>query len=873
MSNNAFFSECLTLADLQSEAIIGSLHSKRKELYNCKNAFSLVEDWLNRLIAEYNKTKDRASYKCTLFRTLGYMMPILSFHGTIFALVNRCILSDNDVQCERSIKEANYYFHFPTDSEIYESGQRKILNLPTIESYEHAYAYYVLGFMNFRLQDYFTAVEYLLACSKYLENGLSDINRKETYISCIIYLANCYEYTNRPEEALKTLLGVEKDTLSEQINLNQKCIIDIVTHLYNTKNKEITKNDVKNVCMLMVNEEPRTFAVFEFGLDPNNNTNKYLVEYIHILAHSLSEYSAKKIYDESSDIYPLVSLLQLLSRFLMDWIAREDDAYITCQATVRAENDACREALLLLMQHYKTEYPYPDELVNDEERAEKKAELEFYIFYFAEQELRYNYQDKFLEDEYLSVGKRFLEYAESTQNNDSEFYYRVIHFKYLLKKNAESALLNNPNPSNDFTAVDEAYIQLVDSRHKELKHVFKWLIDECERLERLYVLFRQFRYLNTTDYDCLNMSEYLRLLLRECVIISDCCAEELEKQYEEIARRNKILILAPVQTAPSCAFRGRSIDELLPIPENNSILENNSTLTPPKYLYDKFNSIEEKHEDERIETLQTINTENHSKKAKWAFVHRQNGHFLIHYKNENKEEQERSTFPAVLVTQNEQTRLSSLLNALTTTLKNQHIPRFSCRRQNHKNNCYTRVVKYGDNLDVDKALLDLLIFFEFDFCLENYNRLEKGDCILISHRRIPGYEYKIAGFSDDISQLKEENVCCFVNVINSNNVAIDSTPDSASSDSGVTTAKVPCEYIYSDKLKELKEKLNNNMGKIDSDSDMYHKYEAIEKMLESCTTITSGNCESLNEKLSSECKLKMALKDIGLSNYIRRFSE
>lgn len=840
MSNNSIFKNHSTLESLKTN--ITSLPSERMCLYNRKDAFVAVEAYLNILITEYNKKikQDKIDYNECLFKAFGYLFPFLSHHGKIFALSNRCILTDDDSQQEfhdyhfvKSLNEANKYYNF---SEIE-------FNLPCANIYSYARMYYTLGFLNFRAQMYKEAEAYLLACTAYLENHLDDYEKRETYVSCIICLANCYEYTNRPEEALKYLLGVEADALNKHLISKQNFLIRRIVELYNAD--DITKNNVHEICNLLVPQIPKTFAVFEFFVDEENvkNEKRYLIEFIHILAHSLSEHAAQKIYQTESGIYPVVSLLQITSRFLMDWVTRQDEAFITCQATVRAENDACREALNLLMHFYKRKYQCPDKVVTDERKAKEKAELEFYIFYFAEQELRYNYQDKLLENDYIAIGKRFLKYAQDTNNKDSQFYYHVIYFKFLLKKNAEAALLYDGKI--DFTEVDKAYINLIEARNEELRHVFKWLIEESNRLEQLYILFRQFRYLNNDNVhiDDVNMQEYLRLLVSSGIKIPEECEAKLEEQYKEIAVRNKILILAPVQTAPSCAFSVRNIDMLLLMPSDFA------SLPVPSYLHATFVAIDEDRESKKIKVLRMVNPTDDSKLAKWAFVYRLNdSHFFMYYGNEV--EQGRSTFPAVLVTPNEINRLKILIEKLMNVLRQERVDPFNCcnRSLNHSGNCYTRVIKYGNNSKVDAALLDLLVFFEFDFySLDNENRLQNGDCILISCKRQAGHDdYKIVAFSSDISSLKNKDVCHFVDMIN-----IDETTEREPSPEEKPNRSVVC--IHVDLKSAGRQLATKKITVNDESSDEFTDIITAEEIIYYCKT--NGTCRDNSKRTNRSCEL------------------
>lgn len=868
MPNITIFQNYNTLAELKSN--VDSLSSERGCLFNRNDSIIEAENWLNALIDEYNQlvaedkkneTTKAKEYNVCLFKTFEYLIPFLSRYGQLFAFSNKCILSDDDSQPEfharhflKSIEEANRYHHLP---------DLTMLNLSNPQTYSHAYSYYVLGFMNFRAQNYDIAKEYLLKSVAFLGDNLDDYGKKETFVSCIICLANCYEYTGNPEEALYQLLGVNVEQLNNALISNQNSLVNSIIETYNSNT--ITKENIKDICSFLVEQTPKTFAVFELPTNSGEINNKFLIEFVHILAHSLSEYSAKKIYDDNYDIFPIVSLVQIASRFLIDWVTKGDNAFITCQATVRAENDACREALNLLMQSYRSKFPNPNEQETDTKRAKEKAELEFYIFYFAEQELRYNYKDRLLEENFIEFGDRFKKYAQDCNDNDSLFYYYVIHFKFLLKKNAEEALLYNE--TNDYKEIDEEYINLTEAKRKELRHVFKWLIEESTRLENLYLIFRQFRYLNNDNVRDFNMHEFFQLLSAEGITVPDNCEEAIVKKYDDIEKRNKILILAPVKEAPSCAFGVRNIDELLLIPVMTDYF------TPSRYLSglsNVFSRIESEHRRKDIEDMLTIKSNEHLKNVKWAIAYRENdSHFFIYYKNHGK--QIRDTFPVLLFTDNETKKLISLMETLISVLSSEQIPLFICKKQTHKHvvksNCYTRVFQFGSNPTVSKELLNLLVFFEFDFyTTDNNKRLQNGDCILISNKSYRQREYKIVAFSSDISSLKSDDVCNFVELIKPIDASSPKEVDDGAQLSSRTT-KIKCRYID---FKKAKRELGFQKPGLTETDEIYMKITEAENNIDFCES--NGTCRDPSKKRNGTCELNDRLSERGINCLLERIT-
>ena len=465
-------------------------------LYNNADAAEDVRKKLNDFISEYNtlvdeSPKKKEQYSKCLYDFIKKILPFMTTYGQMIAHANLCVLSDNDInekidndEFSITLKGANKKILFPREYPCFNVD-----------------AYFYLGYLNFREQNFREAKQYLKRCIAELEklaNNSSDDRVAEFYADSIIFLSNCFEYKGDFRKALETLLDTSIEGVSSLLLREKDNIFAKILSKYSEGLENVVLDDVIEIIKICCQESSK--SILE-GFNPASKkvVDEKTKEYVHVLAHCLSEYAAELMknnnFSENED-HSIYYILQTLARFFIDWITSTNDSYITCQATIRAENEAYPEALDILRKKIKEGFSTSE--ADEKEVEKRRAEISFYIFYFAEQSFRFSFDPNDLNSEQLlndftTSGDEFKEYADKNKDHNAHLHYWVVQFKFLLKNYAAQAL--RKDEKIDFTDVDKAYISLLNAKDSG-KKAFKALIGECERLESLYRAFKQFRYLN-----------------------------------------------------------------------------------------------------------------------------------------------------------------------------------------------------------------------------------------------------------------------------------------------------------------------------------------------------------------------------------------
>ena len=796
----SIFDSINTIESLQKEKQGNDnfLDDLKRQLLNIDNISQVTSDvvsWFNNLFEDYNKlfidynsnpnreAENYNNYSILVFEVIDSFLDFLPIQGQIYALTNKCILSDDKKIIKTDGKPINFY------KENFEKSLREANSL-LIEEWKENKAikieeeiYKSLGFINFEAHNYHESEYYLdIYINILLENGLSNDQEVRRFVSAKMYLANCFEYLAYCDDnntlfskngdslvkkrglvakALEHLLGLEKDQLLSTIINNVEEINNKIINLYKNPLKNCTYNDILTILTLISKNDYQMHKIFSITKD--QATIEIKDEYIHITAHCISEYAGTLVFDgnqSNQDFYPLCSIMQIISRFLLDWlVAQGNKKYITCQATVRAENDACPEAIDLLVKHVSHYESLSED--NDNPVSDEEAELQFYIFYFAEQEMRSVFDNQNLLNTFNTYRKKFLSYAQEKNDDDAKFHYYVIYFRFLLKNMADIVLRpknsHKNNKNFDEREIDNAYIQLIECRTKISKHVFQPLKDECTRLIKLYKIFTQIRNLDLISNKDNPQVELALLLCVNGVISTDKLDDAreypkaIERIYTEIVERKKILILAPVHDAPSCSFTVRNINDLLKIQIKSfdmPNLESHNVLT---------NLIKRRDRSYRNKLVYLHVNEVLNKILKWAVLYTDKKLYLF-YSNFNSYG-DKCMFPVIL-NKNEESRISTILEALT-GFDNKGIcdnPIDDCITS--YDICHSRVYNLKNNNNIYNELLKLLVFLEFDFSILNKNneqipRLNDDDVVFIYHK---DNEYKIVGYSN--IEVNETNQLC-----------------------------------------------------------------------------------------------------------------
>lgn len=730
-------------------------------LCNIPNASQIVADWINGLIDDYNNSyshlNEKSLYNLCLYKAFDYFLPFLATYEKLETLINMCSLVDDEDE-ENKDNHLNYFEESVHNATNY-AERIHVLDLVNNKRVNNGNEIlYLLGFYNFRIQNYDVAISYLKPCvNAYLEK-ISNDESIGLYINSLIYLVESYEYISNLDNALKQLLGVDGKELKTLLNDSSSRIT--ISHFILENYSKIDKGEqslhyIKEIYKYLRDSNkdlPGSYKIFQL-----NGINKSLKSFVHITAHCLSEYAvlcmeevAKK-QDKYTEEIRIYSLLQQISRFLMDWLVVQDDSYVTCQATIRAENDACPEAINILIRHLAKLEKKTDQDLSIEENVEK-AELQFYIFYFAEQELNINNNKSNLLDICKKYGNEFYKFVKESEDTNALFHYLVIQFKYLLKNAAQDILQLNNSP--DYTELDNIYHQICICRKSPLPHVFRELIKESERLENAYLLLREYRYLFSKDTDYSNKKEfYNRLELIDNIVLNkDIDDEEVDVEgkniikelIDEIETKKRILILAPVKTAPSCSLDYRPVNQLTRLTDCKNESKNFAMIDSG------FQQVAEEHSKKKgiDKILQCDNAEC----VKWIIYYDSSINALFIYYNDLIDEMKGEMIRANL-NENEKSHLNELFNKLKKYFFRNPKYQVNCNQNEHKKIyesggvCTTWVIK-GNDITSNNSLLEILFFSKFDFCSNSDSaKVNNDDHIMFSSDVHSVAKYKIVCFN------------------------------------------------------------------------------------------------------------------------------
>lgn len=481
-----------------------------KCLYNNMDAAKDVLELFSALVKEYNNcydkwsTSNRSKYNICLYRSFEYFLPFFSVKEKLIALINMCILSDSEAT-------EDYNLHSVAFEKTVTLATKYANKLSFIKNADESKAdielLHLLGLFNFRIHDFEKAADFFCASVERRRSKIdeSDSCTIEAYVEDITYLAECYEYTGKVARAIETLTDLNEEEL-------KKCIynrgIEITKYIYKEYPKILSKQDshtcIKDLfykfCIEYDSDGKRKAIPNSYKVFGIHGIAKSMKSFVHVVAHCFSEYAAECMRTSKSasdsalnETITFYSILQQTARMLIDWLVIQDKSFVTCQATIRAENDACPEAIEILVEHYKREF---NRVETENNRLRDKAELEFYIFYFTEQELTYKSSNNNLKELFETYGERFKNFAIENDDEDARFHYLVVYFKHMLKESLQSFLAKE---DSDFTTLDLTYFDMVNCRKKHSTHVFRALLEESKRLEREYRFFREYRYLYVED--------------------------------------------------------------------------------------------------------------------------------------------------------------------------------------------------------------------------------------------------------------------------------------------------------------------------------------------------------------------------------------
>ena len=794
---------------------------------------------------EAQREKAKTYHQC-LYELFDWLVPFLTTYHQLVLYTNLCILSDDDTDSKFHNEHFSKCLEKATEF-VGKYGQNRIRQDAKDENYDQkkalCTALYSLGFLNLKENHYTDANNCFEPCvgivlDSFVESStdsFTDVWAKNQYFNCAIRMANCYEYQDDTWKALHYLLGLpasDQDNWVNHVGLRADFIHGEIIKYYNlpsadvsfAKNKDAkgkTIRIVREICEQLLYPPTAKMPLKVFELDkaeePLDTTVK---QYIHVLAHCLSEYAAKlrrlEISGLQAPLFPACSTLQLVSRFLLDWLVTScgEDSLVSCQATIRAENDACPEAISLLLRRYhllkdrekslieiirideekkrtgvltEEQTKILDEKVKEKKTCERElTEVAFYLFYFSEQELRFNYKDNKLETIFKYYGESFKHSAENTSKDgdyDSLFHYYVIRVKYLLKRKAESLL--RANESTDYSDLDYEFAQMCTYKEKCSDHIFTGLIEEYERLAKLYSVFQKFRWLTkeTSRPKIRNELEHLLSYSSAKKDDVDKCFKSdgsidydqlVRTVYEGIRSRKKILILAPVKDAPSCSSEYDDIKKMIDFCPMCEMINDEKNLAA-----DSFISIADSQDSYEIQ-LKELNGLQDTSKLKFAIhidttgsTSRETitGITYLYMKREEVIAKEYREVVPLFMEGDESKKLKQFIVEIMQQLREYRRVLTQggiCPSKSHDSSygaqCCTYHIPYSDaNPGLLNRIRDLLVFLEYDFHASMYYPICKDDIILISHpHKSPHQFFAILVYDAKIPEVPDNKGLCFL---------------------------------------------------------------------------------------------------------------
>lgn len=728
-----------------------------------------IIEWVNNICEDYNKTanNENRSYATDilLFNVIEVCLNFVPLYVKPYLLTNLCILADDEQNTElfknhfvpyleKTIELVNGIFDYKDKNAVQFIDDKICSNL---------------GFLCFKTHKYDMAHKFLSKSVALLNKKIKPNCESEEIIyqygASSIYLASCIEYMvsiksfsneyastsyndrkNELFEAIKQLIGRDEKAF-------KACIIkkkNKLKELSRISSSSYSFTNLKNLILELSGKNCFTVKIFDYL--ESDKTKELQNEYIHILAHCISEYAAL-IREIQSEEYPYCSLLQLISRFLLDWLVAHDyTKYVTCQATVRAENDATPEAINILLNQISS---------LDKDDIDSIAELEFYIFYLAEQELRWAYENDELQKVFCEHREAFCKYASQKAENedyDALFHHHVIYFRYLLKQCIHKMVSKTDKNEAD-KKIGKIYDDLIEISQKTSNNVLYPIRKEFYRLDKLYGFYRIIKNVNSNKKDIsASLSKEFEMLIhyykKELEPHKD--PNEVIKQiYKEITAPRNILLLAPIRNAPSCSFSIENIDELILF---------DATINDEKNLdfTESINSTIHELDNSSIEqTVKLYINENYGDNFKWA-IYFSNDELFLYYKD-FLPNRDYKMFPVVLNNQE-----TNICKDLFNKLGENHVGGNLCEKRigscinSSFDVCYANSYDFK-NRTIYNQLMDILVFIEFDFQKYNmhdhtfHSRINDDDTVIVTIRR--KNEYSIAVFSKIAEVKKIPNLC------------------------------------------------------------------------------------------------------------------
>lgn len=412
--------------------------------------------------------------------------------------------------------------------------------------------FYYFALLNFKTHRYDNALrllnksikqESLLESSE--QNSVLRLHKRCLRAYCLEYLGLSADNSQKREllsEAIVSLVGY--DVLSTTDTNNNDIIFKIIECA--EQHEDLfpiikTLSNSETSCVFNVLEQYHSD-----GFIDENVHNKYLIQIAHILSHCLSEIRACVLSDASyqtqlrkKDLYQKQDQKQaILLRIAEKLMSILGDDYITCYATLKAENEEYfsaldvlntgREKLLGKLKEESENIVSVEEKDNKIKKIERQiAQIDFYCWYFS----------IFSRKQIAEKSKeRFLDYSQVSGDSIANTYYNIVNMKEILLKAFECLRRNGNISDKDKKKLAEAYeeFSLVDLHYS----IHTAMSDEWEFLKESYLILQLCCEINIDQLSANSIelsfyklySKLFKLYNRSCDFNPNSALEQLRKE-------------------------------------------------------------------------------------------------------------------------------------------------------------------------------------------------------------------------------------------------------------------------------------------------------------------------------------------------------
>jgi len=441
--------------------------------------------------------------------------------------------------------------------------------------------YWYAGVLNYRLHNFDEAI----VCLSKAKEILPSSNKDKFCVYAL--LAYAYEFSGEPSKAIELLLGKESPILKflfccKSANVTgsseDKSKCDGVcsccsgeikeacpkeSYIFSQIEEMFCSTDTKSIKEQVfdkVNKEVLTFGK-SFINDANNssfkNQNDEIVEVIHILSHSISEYVSKCLRRISCNTDPQCvhnfKVKMQLHRIANSLIGALDNyPFICCKAMIKVESEFVNEGILLLGQ--EVAIPLKDDGTERDEKEKKafRAEHAFFRWYF-EQLFNHGIDD--------ANSKIFKEYAESDEvkgvDSDASMYCALMELREKIRVYRLDEFYGKTNEDGSenekFSDLEKAYQKLLQNPCSE--RVNKEMREQYYKFKALAETL--LKYGDGKD------AKEIQLMNFVAPFVKSYSSADLKELIENSYIFDKFYFLFPVRYTDSLEYQMADLNELL----------------------------------------------------------------------------------------------------------------------------------------------------------------------------------------------------------------------------------------------------------------------------------------------------------------------